>query len=459
MNATEAFDRPLVEIASALRDRFVRSRDLVGEALARIRRANPAVNAVVTHRPAAEAFAEAEAAARRLDARAPAGPLDGLPITVKDIFETAGIRTTFGALHHRDRVPTADSPIVARLRMGGAVVVAKTSTPEFGFSPETENLLIGRTSTPWDPGRTSGGSSGGEAALLAMGASVLGLGSDISGSLRTPAHFCGAASLKPTHGWIPLDGHLPALEPWQEALLAPGPLARTAADLAVGWSALTGRPVETRVPGALRVAVGALDDPKLHPRCREAVVRAEAALDEAGHRVERVEILPVLARAHDLWERILLADGGDVLREALEDGRPFNLPLELLRSRLGRSDRSSMLLVALAILGARRPTALEEIEVLRASLAADLASLLGPERVLLLPVTPAPAHRHWSFFASLAVFRYIRLANVLGTPVATVPIVRGRSSSELPAGVQIHGAAGCEDLVLAVGIEAERARA
>src|SRR5262249_27776017 len=196
---------------------------------------NPRLNAIVTLNPQAETQARmAEKAVMQGDSL---GPLHGVPFTIKDCFDTAGIRTTRGSRFFADRIPKADATTVARFKAAGGILLGKTNTPEFAFWWETGNLVFGYTSNPWDLNRTTGGSSGGEAAAIAARLSPLGLGSDVGGSIRAPSHYCGVVGLKPTHGRIPLTGHYP------EVLLRfmhAGPMARTVRDIALALGILAG---------------------------------------------------------------------------------------------------------------------------------------------------------------------------------------------------------------------------
>jgi fatty acid amide hydrolase len=159
------------------------------------------------------------------------GSLAGVPFTVKESFDVAGTATTMGLSTHRQRRATSDAYHVTRLREAGAILLGKTNTSQLLMGNESDNPVYGRTNNPWNPDRAPGGSSGGEAALIATGGSALGLGSDIGGSVRLPAHACGIQSIKPTSQRLTMVGHAP-LYPGQEAIPAqPGPLARTVADL------------------------------------------------------------------------------------------------------------------------------------------------------------------------------------------------------------------------------------
>jgi amidase len=221
----------------------VSSRDLVELHLERIERLDGALNAVVTV-DAGGARQAADAVDRARGGGRPVGPLHGLPVTLKDCWATAGLRTTAGQPDMADHVPAGDAVAVDRLRRAGAVVVGKTNLPAGVTGQETANEVFGRTCNPWDPARTPGGSSGGAAAAVAAGLSPLDLGSDSGGSVRQPAHFCGVFGHFPTHGIVPLRGHLPshAVEDVGRGvdLTAAGPLARSAEDLALALGVVAG---------------------------------------------------------------------------------------------------------------------------------------------------------------------------------------------------------------------------
>src|SRR5262245_12744535 len=197
--------------------------------LERIKQFNPALNAIVTL-TADAALARAKAAD---EARARGewwGPFHGVPCTIKDTFETAGVRTTAGAPTLANHVPKTDAAVVSRLRAAGVVILGKTNVPFMARDVQSYNEIFGTTNNPWDPSRTPGGSSGGEAAALAAGLTYVGVGSDIGGSIRTPAHFCGVYGHKPTLNVVPLRGHVPpppGIPPQPPADLAvAGPMAR-----------------------------------------------------------------------------------------------------------------------------------------------------------------------------------------------------------------------------------------
>jgi amidase len=240
----EALFRSATEVAGMLRRRELSSRELTGLLLARIDRLNPALHAVVELRGEA-AMREAAAADQATARGGELGPLHGVPMTVKDSFNVAGLHTTWGNPDFKDFVADWDATVVRRLRQAGAILAGKTNVAfmlaDFG---QTTNQLYGTTSNPWDTGRTPGGSSGGAAAAVAAGMSFLEYGSDLVGSVRIPASFCGVYGLKPTAGTVPLTGFQPpgppALPSEATYLSAVGPLGRSAADLRAALAATGG---------------------------------------------------------------------------------------------------------------------------------------------------------------------------------------------------------------------------
>lgn len=296
------------ELAHALRMRLVGSRELLEHLLERIDRYDGAINAVVTL-DAERALERAGAADEALVRGEVWGPLHGLPITVKDSFETAGLRTTAGADELAEYVPAVDADAVARLRAAGAIVFAKTNLPTYAMDLQSANALFGRTNNPWDPGRTPGGSSGGAAAALAAGFTPLELGSDIGSSIRNPASHCGVFGHKPSWEIVPSRGHIPGPPGTLSKvdLNVSGPMARSAADLDLALDVLAGpRALEARgwrlelaPPRAERLENLRLASLVHHPGavCDPAVQavldRAIDALEAAGARIDREPRLPV----------------------------------------------------------------------------------------------------------------------------------------------------------------------
>ena len=219
------------QLAQLIRAKQVLSLELVDAYLERIDAINPALNAVVQLVPE-QARKQAQAADTALAKGELLGPLHGVPFTVKDSFDTAGIISTGGTLGRKDFMPQQDATAIARLQAAGAIILGKTNTPELTMAGETDNLIYGRTNNPYDTDLSPTGSSGGSAAIVAAGGSPLDIGSDVGGSIRVPAHVCGIAGIKPNWGRVPRTGHIldyrmGALEAMQQV----GPMARYVEDL------------------------------------------------------------------------------------------------------------------------------------------------------------------------------------------------------------------------------------
>jgi len=250
---THICDRSAIELATMIHAGELSARELLDATLERIERLNPQINAIVTL-----AIPEAQAAAHAADeahaAGHPLGPLHGLPLAVKDLHDTAGIRTTLGSPIFADRIPTDDDLSVARLRQAGAVVFAKTNVPEFGAGSHTFNPVFGVTRNPYALDRSAGGSSGGAAAALAAGLTTLADGSDMGGSLRNPASFCNVVGHRPSPGRVPT---VPAGDGWSTMGTA-GPMGRTVADAALMLSVQAGpdprSPIALPEPGSTFLA-------------------------------------------------------------------------------------------------------------------------------------------------------------------------------------------------------------
>lgn len=427
-------------LAGMIARREVSSREVVQAHLDRIDAVNPAVNAIV-RRLDAEALAAADVADRAVAAGALLGPLHGVPVTVKENIDVAGTPTTQSLPALAEAIAHCDAPLVERARAAGAIPIGRTNLPDGGLRVTTESSLHGNTRNPWDPTRTTGGSSGGEGAALATGMSPLGFGNDIGGSLRNPAHCCGVASLKPTTGVVPTDTVIPpdvhALA--AQFMLTDGPMARHIADVRAGLLAIAGAhdrdvhslPVHLvdRAAGrSLRVAV--LPEPPggtTHPEIAAAVVRAADALADAGAEVTRAEP-PMFVRSIELWMRLLSED--------IRWQRPI---IDMVMGDAGKTflDHAQSMLQPIAI-GEFLPLIAERHAIERA-----WHAFLTQYDVLLTPTWAQPAfplgHDITSPEAAAGVLEQIRSVlpmNMLGLPAA---VVSAGMAAGLPVGVQVTG--------------------
>ncbi len=302
MNTVDLCFLPAMEMVSAVKKKKLSPVEIVDALLARIEKINPKVNAycTVAHEMAREAAKKAEAAVLR---KGKLGPLHGVPVSIKDLTLTAGIRTTWGSKIFEHFIPEEDALIVQRLKSAGAIVIGKTNTPEFGAGANTYNQVFGTTWNPWKPAYTCGGSSGGAAVALACGLGPLATGSDLGGSLRIPASFCGVVGFRTSAGLIPI---YPSYLGW-DTLAVEGPMARTVGDTALMLSVIVGQdersPISFPVEGekfisavkrpkikGLRVAWSPdLKISPVDPEVRDLVAAAARRFTQLGCKVEPAE--------------------------------------------------------------------------------------------------------------------------------------------------------------------------
>jgi amidase len=323
---------PAAELAALIRSKQVSAKEAALAALARLDAVNPAINAVIDHRPE-DVLAQAAAIDAAIARNEVPGPLSGVPVTVKANIDQAGFATTNGLKQQRDVIAASNSPVVDNLRKAGAVILGRTNCPAFSYRWFTTNLVHGDTKNPRDPGTTPGGSSGGAGAAVAAGIGHIGHGTDIAGSIRYPAYACGVHGLRPTVGRIAaFNASLPERPIGPQITAVSGPLARTIGDLRVALAAMSGKDVRDPwwVPAPLEGPVM----PKraalcLQPDGLQASAEVKAAVADAGRRLQRagwtVEEIepPPLQEAADLQTKLWLGDGYEAQLAAAErEGDP-----------------------------------------------------------------------------------------------------------------------------------------
>jgi amidase len=431
------------ELAGAIRARELSAVEALEAILERIERLNPGLNAVVSI-DTEGARAAADRADRVLASGATAGPLHGVPVTVKDALDASGLRTTIGS-PGLDRVADADSAAVARLRDAGAIVIGHTNVPPLLADYQTANPLFGRTANPWNLSRTPGGSSGGGAAAVAAGLTPLDVGSDLAGSLRLPAAFCGVYGLKTTEHRIPLTGFFrpPPGTPTSVRIMATlGPLARSLDDLELALAVLAG-------PHA--------DEPDVPP----VPIAHGAGLDLSQTRLSLVETLPDIQAGVDVRAALAsvrrrLEDSGAQITDLLPDidwagsNRVFGQLVEAITSIFAPANSLADEQRSLAWY----LTALAD----RDRAASAWARYFDDVDALVLPTTLAPAFEHAEPYAAIdidgASVTYMAhggllvFANFAGLPALTVP--GGLSPDGLPLGIQLIGPRWSEPRLIAI---------
>jgi Asp-tRNA(Asn)/Glu-tRNA(Gln) amidotransferase A subunit family amidase len=444
-------------MASMVRDREISPSELVEEHLRQIEARNPEINAFVSvfAESAREGAKASEAAIAHGEAL---GLLHGVPLTVKDSFDIRGQATLTGSRLRAGHRAAEDAAAVVRLRTEGAILLGRTNTPEMVSNYETDNFLTGRTNNPWDLSRTPGGSSGGEAAAIAAFCSAGGIASDGGGSIRIPAHFCGVAGLKPTPGRIPTTGHYPSFGNPMGLTSVVGPIARTAQDLCLLFSALAsfdeGDPFSVPVPLRMPVTRGArigvwpqFYQVPIDTEIRGAVEKAAALLADLGLEIE--EFAPTgLERAPNVWG-FLFSQWPQLAARRIYEGRESDVHWTLSEFWNDAAPTAEQAMLQLAA---------------RDRIRAALLRQMQGRAAILMPVCSITAFEHrrreWSVGSkTINLFQATMpavLANVLGLPAVTVPM--SLSSNGLPIGVQLMGHPYDDELLLDLAIQLEEAR-
>jgi amidase len=452
-----------VKLAALMRAREVSPVEVMETYLRRVERLNQRLNAIVTLAP--DAFERAREAESAIMRGHKMGALHGVPVTIKDTIETKGLRTTSGSLLRAQHVPSEDATAVARLKAAGAIILGKTNVPEMAIPYECDNPVFGRTNNPHDLAKTSGGSSGGEAAAISACLSPAGLGSDLSGSIRVPAHFCGITGLKPTSGRVSSVGHFPPATGTLSHGAVIGPMARRVEDLSLLLNVLT----ESSAAEAISALLAKSHDAALTNmrgwrvasfvnesggalafETQQAIQAALRALGEAGLNVVEEEP-PGLERASALWPA-LFSHASMIQLRGLYAGQEEKAGA-VVRAVLAAAGNSSQPSVG------DSARAWAERDALRSA----LVEWMHATPLIIAPVGATPAFEHGSRRVTvgeeeLSVFRafsYSRAFNVLDLPCVAVPV--GRTREGLPLGVQIIGRPFAEESVLAAASIIEEA--
>lgn len=467
-------ERSAVDLAGAIRRREASASEVLEAHIAILERIAPKLNAL-----AADRFELAREQAREADGRIARSalhtgvstddlpPLYGVPFTVKESIALEGMPNSAGVLARRDHRASWTAPAVQRLIDAGAIPLGVTNTSELTLWIESDNPVYGRTSNPYDPGRTAGGSSGGEGAAVGSGGSPFGVGADIGGSIRIPALFCGVFGHKPSSGLIPNTGMWPSRSGHAEEMLAIGPVTRRAEDLMPLLRLMAGpdgkdpltRPIDLDEPASVSLdglTVTIVEDSSVRAMSRElrdARERAVGALVAAGATVSTVRmpdwrklLLPFLATLQDTGDsassvRALLREAGEPvqhLSSALRPSARHTLPtkLTLVAEGLWSNDRWL------------RPKLLSRAR----EVATRLTEAIGGG-VLLHPAHPGLAPRHGHTYGRPWLTTPAAVFNLAGVPVTEVPM--GLSSGGLPVGVQVAAPHGADHLSIAVALELE----
>ncbi len=454
---TELWRMGAGQLAALIREKAVSSREAVEAQLARIEAVNPRLNAI-TVVLGDEALQAADEADRKLAARDRVGPLHGVPMTVKENIDVAGSATTQGVNALAEAQPGLDAPQVANLREAGAIPIARTNLPDFALRWHTDNSLRGATQNPWDPARTPGGSSGGEAVALATGMTPLGLGNDLGGSLRWPSQCNGTAAIRPSLGRVPRAASIEPVDPPISIQLmnSEGPMARHVADLrlALGlmvspsWRDPWHVPLPLAgVPVAPPIRVALVVDPAgqgVAAQVRDGVRKAGEQLVAAGYSVEEIEP-PAVAQAAEVWASLLITD--------------VRVMWQMISPLVSEGANRFMEIVFEAVPDID-PAAHMQAFMARQSLARAWAEFQLAHPLIVAPVSTEPPFKVGMDLTPDGVakimqsMRMVVAINLLGLPSAAVPV---GTADGLPQAVQVIGPRYREDLCLDAAEALERA--
>ena len=439
------------DLSRLIREKEVSPVEVIDAHLARIQTTEPALNSFITLLPE-EARAAARQAERDIQGGRYRGPLHGVPVALKDLFNTGGVRTTSGSKIFDTFVPTEDCTVAARFREAGAILLGKLNMHQFAFGPTGENPDYGHMHNPWNPEMVSGGSSGGSGSAVAAGQCTITTGSDTGGSIRIPSALCGIVGLKPTYGAVSRHG----LRPLSWSLDHPGPMVRTVEDAALAMNAIAGHdpkdvasarfspPDYTEGLGqdvtGLRIGVPKeYFEAPLDPEVRLAVENALGQLESLGAEVREVS-MPMFEQAQAFSTTVLLAEASAYFRDILaKDGAQIYPPV---RTRL----EAGLFISAADYLRAQQARALFDRQA--RALLDEVDLLAGPTEPVtapeLLAETVLAGEREVGTVAALT--QYTRPYNVTGFPAISVPC--GFSKAGMPIGLQLAGRAFDEPTIL-----------
>ncbi|MFO7539636.1 MAG: amidase [Chloroflexota bacterium] len=390
------------------------------------------------------------------------GPLSGIPISVKETFGLAGETITVGSKRRPPTYCKEDSTIVRRLRQAGAIIIARSNIPEMALAGETENPLYGRTNNPLDPERTCGGSSGGEGALVGSGSTVLGVGSDVLGSIRIPAAFCGVVGFKPAAGAVPNQGTWPQLgEAFTADWLALGPITRSVRDARLVYNTIADEPLaERQSPAGLRLIIPQGFEMAIDTDCiKAALVEAQTVLELEGMVAEE-RTFSNIGQLFQHLQTMVVHDFEPLAYEELKtaDGEPFSLAAEVARQAVGQPTIYSglfQLLLAAPIIRPRKPEQVETaVSAIRAA-RIHYREMLGSDGILLLPTLGklAPKHGHMNRSSLrpgvVPQVTPLTLPNYLNFPAVSIPAWNDvDEATGLPASVMLVCTPGAEARLL-----------
>ncbi|AXI09863.1 amidase [Oceanobacillus zhaokaii] len=458
MISNSIIDMDATEIAEKIKQGELTSVDTVKAYINHIKKVNPHINALVEER-FSDALNEADELDRVSLNGKNAGPLHGVPISVKESFHVTNMKTTAGLVHRQDLISRDDAAVISRLKAKGAIILGKTNTPTLCFNQETENKLYGRTNNPWDVTKTAGGSSGGEGALLAVGGSAVGIASDIGGSIRIPAHFNGVVGFKPGMNQVSAEGHFPLpSNPIQERMFAVGPMGKSVRDMRWIYQIISDKPIRTKYLQSFKIEIlpSNMGYP-LSDTTKEILNEIEYLLEKSVSTKRTVP--PFFDDTAQIWQDIISMGGSELLEQEAYSNDRSNIFKAFLREKLTQRTTIHPNL-SRAIIASKmfKPSAKRIREVKEILQQGDIRLTdYMHNRILIFPIYHSSALKHGKVYQEifslrktfLDVMPYVAYANVWGLPALSIPV--GIDENNMPISIQLMSAIGNEDILFRLG--------
>lgn len=456
------FDADATALREMIRKQEVTSTEVTKIYIEHIKKMNPTINFLVEDRFSV-ALEEAENADRQILNNQAFGALFGVPMSMKESFHIEGMKTTGALVRRKDAIQAVDAEVVRKLKEAGAILLGKTNTPELCFCQETDNKLYGRTNNPRDLERTVGGSSGGEAAMIAVGGAAAGLGSDIGGSIRFPSHFNGVVGFKSGRGQVSANGSYPGEEDeLQSRMLGIGPITKSVQDAKLIYNIIAKKESEEQSLKQFTINVLPATDYPLSS-ATVALLNSTEHLLSARFSIER-QVPPFFKESASLWQEIMSINGAETMRKEAFSGKSMSPIHSYLTDLLSKKAENHRYL-SWALIGAslfkpnqKRVKKIRDFIMNGDTVLEDYLT----DRILLFPVyhTAAPKHGivYKEIFSIRKTFKkympFVAYANVWGLPSLTIPI--GEEQDGMPIGLQLISKNGNEDALFQLGLQIEK---
>jgi len=453
---SKILDADAYSLAEQIKKKELTATDVVRTYIAHQKKINPILNCVVEDRYE-EALKEAMIC-DQTPGEKKRGKLFGVPLSIKEAFHLAGMKTTGGLPARKEIVEAQDAQIVKQLKAEGAIFLSKTNTPALCFCQETENKLYGLTRNPWDLGKTAGGSSGGEGSLLAAGGAAVGIGSDIGGSIRFPSHFNGVIGFKSGKGQISIEGAFPPVEhPLQQRMFGIGAMGKSVRDARLIHEILTKDQIQPKSVSEYTINIPSITQFPIGEATQQMLLQIKKILENHFHLTD--ETPPYFEDSAMLWQLIMSIEGAKEVAKIAVSGRKTSPLFEYLKERTSRNSEIHPYL-SWALIGAQlfKPNQQKLNQLSQTLHIGDSAlNTYLENQLIILPVYHSPALPHGQIYKEIFSIRktylkyvpFIAYANTWGLPSLTIPV--GTDENNLPIGLQIISKNGNEEAIFQLG--------